>query len=319
MPVIKAEDNREEKKIYHLTLITSPPPHVHAAISVDKMVYWTIGSLAPAVVWLLYLFGWRALLVMALCVGTAVLTEAACLKLRNKPLTINDGTAALTGLILALTLPPTVPAWVAVLGAVFAITIGKQVFGGTGYNPFNPAVVGRVFLGVSFPEQVSQWALPFGGGTGVASPMELWAAGEALPGYRALLTGTAGSFMAEFAVVALVFGGLALVVQGYVDWRIPAGLLGSFGIFMLLVGEDPLWHLLIGGLALGAFYLAGDPVTNPITPWGRLAFGIGVGLFAAVMRYYGQNPDALFYAILLMNGLTPLLNRFLRAKRRGMA
>lgn len=315
MSVLKAE----EKRIYHLRLITSPPPHIHAAISVDKIVYWTIGSLMPAVLWVLYLFGWPALLVLSLCVGTAVLTEAACLKLKNKPLSLMDGTAVLTGLILALTLPPTVPFWAAMLGAVFAITIGKQVFGGTGCNPFNPAVVGRVFLAVSFPEQVSNWTLPFSGGTGVPSPMDLWKAGEALPGYQSLLLGSTGSFMAEFAVVALVLGGLVLVAKGYVDWRIPLGMLAAVGIFMLLVGEDPLWHLLVGGLILGAFYLAGDPVTNPITPWGRLVFGIGVGLFTVVMRYYGQNPDALFYAVLLMNGLTPMLNRFLRAKRRGAA
>lgn len=314
-----SEAKTEAKRIYHLTLITSPPPHVHAPISVDNLVYWTLGSLSPAVIWLLYLFGWQALLVMVLCVGTAVLTEAVCRKLRSKPLSLNDGTAALTGLILALTLPPTVPAWVAVLGAIFAITIGKQVFGGTGYNPFNPAVVGRVFLEVSFPAQMTNWSLPFSRETGVPSPLDLWKEGAAVPDYQALLSGTTGGFMAEFAVVALVLGGLVMVARGYVDWKVPLSMLATVAIFMLLVGEDPLWHLLVGGLILGAFYLAGDPVTTPITPWGRLAFGVGVGLFASVIRYYGQNADALFYAILLMNGLTPLLNRFLRAKRKGIA
>lgn len=307
----------EREQIYRLTLITSPPPHVHAAISVDKMVHWTACSLLPAAIWLIYLFGWEALRVMVLCTGSAVLAEMAALKLRKRPLTIDDGTAVLTGLILALTLPPTTPSWVAIFGGIFSIVIGKQVFGGTGCNPFNPAVVGRVFLAVAFPGQISTWALPFSAGTGIPSPMELWKTGEALPGYQELLSGSAGSFMAEFAGLMLLLGGIVLVAKGYVDWRIPVGMLATVSIFMVCVGEDPLWHLLVGGVVLGAFYLAGDPVTNPITPWGRLVFGVGVGLILAVIRYYGQNPDALFYAILLMNGLSPLLNRFLRAKRRG--
>ncbi|NLL18038.1 MAG: RnfABCDGE type electron transport complex subunit D [Clostridia bacterium] len=304
--------------IYQLTLISSPPPHIHAAISVDRIVHMTIASLLPGVIWLLYLFGWQALRVMVLAVGAAILTEMAVMKLRGKENTVYDGTAVVTGLILAFTLPPTAPSWIVVLGAVIAIALGKQVFGGTGCNPFNPAIVGRVFLGVAFPTQLNVWIGPHSSET-IASPLELWVAGEALPDYGEILAGTAGSFMGEFAFVALLLGGLILILRGYVDWRVPVGLFGAVAVFMACLGQDPLWHLLTGGVVLGAFYLAGDPVTNPITPWGRLVFGIGVGLCFGIIRYYGQDPDALFFAILLMNGLVPLLNRFLRSRRRGAA
>lgn len=303
--------------IYQLTLITSPPPHIHAAISVDRIVHLTGASLLPGVIWLIYLFGWQALRVMVLSIGGAVLTEMAVMKLRGKEVTVQDGTAVLTGLILAFTLAPTVPSWIVVLGAVIAITIGKQIFGGTGSNPFNPAVVGRVFLGVAFPDQLNNWIPPHSVGTVIQSPLELWAAGEALPGYRELLAGSTGSFMGDFAVVVLLLGGLILVLRGYVDWRVPLGVLGTAVLFMAAVGQDPAWHLLTGGVILGVFYLAGDPVTTPVTPWGRLVFGIGVGLCLGIIRYYGQNPDAIFFAVLFMNGLVPLLNRLLRIRRKG--
>lgn len=304
--------------IYELTLISSPPPHVHAPISVESIVHMTIASLLPAVVWVLYLFGWQALRVMALSVGAAVLTEMAILKLRGKENTIYDGTAVVTGLILAFTLPATAPSWIVMLGAVIAIALGKQVFGGNGCNPFNPAIVGRVFLGVAFPSQLNTWIGPHSSEI-IASPMDLWIAGETLPSYSEILTGTVGGFMGEFAVVALLLGGLILIIRGYVDWRVPVGLLGTVALFMACLGQDPLWHLLTGGAVLGAFYLAGDPVTNPVTPWGRLVFGAGVGLCYGIIRYYGQDPDALFFAILLMNGLVPLLNRLLRRRPRRVA
>lgn len=305
-----------EEGIDNFTLITSPPPHIHAAISVDRIVHMTITSLLPGVVWLLYLFGWQAFRVMSLSIGAAVLTEIIILKLRKKDLTVTDGTAVLTGLILAMTLSPTVSSWIVVVGAVLAITLGKHVFGGTGSNPFNPAVVGRIFLASAFSGHMSNWIAPLSAGVAAKSPLELWVAGEALPSYRELILGTAGGFMGEFIGLALLFGGLVLIARGYVDWKVPLSFLVSVAVFTAILGQDPVWHLLAGGVMLGAFYLAGDPVTNPMTPWGRVVFGAGAGLCLVVIRIYGQNPDGLFYGILMMNGLAPLLNRYLRARRR---
>lgn len=311
MAVIK---NKEEG-IYHLTLITSPPPHIHAKISVDRIVHMTITTLLPGLIWALYLFGWQAFRVLTLAMGAALLTEYLVLKLRGEELTLTDGTAVLTGMIFALTLPPTVPSWIVVLGAVLAITLGKHVFGGTGCNPFNPAVVGRVFLGVAFPSYVNGWVAPQTGG-GIRSPLELWSAGGAVPNYQELILGTTGTFMGDYVGLALLLGGLVLILRSYIDWRTPLGFMGAIALIMIIFGQDPLWHMLTGGIFLGAFYLAGDPVTNPMTPWGRLVFGMGAGLCLAIIRVYGHNLDGLFYGILLMNGLSPLLNRYLRSRKR---
>ncbi|KKM09509.1 hypothetical protein SY88_18020 [Clostridiales bacterium PH28_bin88] len=313
--------NRQEQPPVKLLLITSPPPHVHAAISVDKMVQVTMLALVPAVCWTVYLFGWNALRLVVVSMAAAVGTEALIRKLRNKPATLRDGTAVLTGLILAMTLPPTFPSWMAAVGAVAAIGLGKQAFGGVGFNPFNPAIVGKVFLTGAFFSHVtawvtpSPWMAPFGSNP-TTSPLELWRAGEALPGYGEMLMGYTGGTLGELSNYALLLGGLLLVAKGYVDWRAPLGFMGSVAVLMLLVGQDPLWHVLAGGVILGAFFLAVDPVTTPVTRQGRLAFGIGAGLCLVVIRLWGGYPEGMAYAILLMNGLTPLINRYLRPKKR---
>ncbi len=315
MPNTKSQEASFKK----LTLITSPPPHVHAAVTVDKMVYLTILSLMPAVVWLVYLFGWQALRVFLVCSVATVSAEAVINKLRGKDLTLKDGTAVLTGLILALLLPPTIPSWMAALGAIIAISLGKQAFGGLGFNPFNPALIGKVFLMAAFSGHLTAWISPGKTGTPVSSPLEIWREGGSLPAYQELFLGQAGGFLGEYALWALLLGGLFLVARGYVDWKVPLSFLGFIGILMFCFGHDPLWHILAGGLIFGAFYLAGDPVTTPVTSSGRAVFALGAAFCLVVIRLWGAYPEGMAYAFLLMNGLTPLLDRYLRPRKRRVS
>lgn len=282
----------QEASFKKLTLITSPPPHVHAAVTVDKMVYLTILSLMPAVVWLVYLFGWQALRVFLVCSVATVSAEAVINKLRGKDLTLKDGTAVLTGLILALLLPPTIPSCMAALGAIIAISLGKQAFGGLGFNPFNPALIGKVFLMAAFSGHLTAWISPGKTGTPVSSPLEIWREGGSLPAYQELFLGQAGGFLGEYALWALLLGGLFLVARGYVDWKVPLSFLGFIGILMFCFGHDPLWHILAGGLIFGAFYLAGDPVTTPVTSSGRAVFALGAAFCLVVIRLWGAYPRA---------------------------
>ncbi len=309
----------QEASLNRLTLITSPPPHVHAAVTVDKMVYLTILSLMPAVIWLIYLFGWQGLRFFLVCSVAAAGTEAVIGKLRGKALTLKDGTAVLTGLILALLLPPTIPSWMAALGAVVSISLGKQAFGGLGFNPFNPALIGKVFLTAAFSSHLTAWTSPGNFGTPVSSPLEIWREGNTLPAYQELILGQAGGFLGEYALWALLLGGLFLTVRGYVDWKVPLAFLGFTGVLMLCFGQDPLWHMLAGGLVFGAFYLAGDPVTTPVTSSGRVVFALGAAFCLVVIRLWGGYPEGMAYALLLMNGLTPLLNRYLRPRKRRVS
>ncbi|MFZ5688109.1 MAG: RnfABCDGE type electron transport complex subunit D [Bacillota bacterium] len=298
-------------------LLLSAAPHVHCGLTVNKIVLTTLVTLLPAVLFAVYLYGFNAVRIIVVCMGVAVGTEALIQKLRNKPITVSDGTAALTGLILAFTLSPALPTWMAVIGAVVAIALGKHAFGGLGANPFNPALVGKVFLVTSFFSPMTKWISPVNSQP-VSSPLEMWAAQQMVPGYQELLLGNFGGFLGESAVLPLILGGIVLMVLGYVDWRLPAAFFGTVYALTSFLGQDPVWHLLAGGLVFAAFYLAGDPVTTPYTKKGRWAFGIGAGIILVVIRQWGSYPEGVAYAILLMNGLTPLINRYLRPKRSGV-
>jgi electron transport complex protein RnfD len=298
-------------------LLLSAAPHIHCGLTVNKIVLTTLITLLPAVLFSVYLFGLDAVRIFAVCIGVAVGTEALIQKLRNKPITVSDGSAALTGLILAFTLSPALPSWMAALGAVVAIGLGKQIFGGFGANPFNPALIGKVFLVTTFFTPMTTWISPVNS-VQVLSPLEMWSAGKIAPGYQELLLGNFGGFLGETAVLPLILGGIVLMVLGYVDWRLPVAFLGTVFTFANFLGQDPIWHLLAGGVVFAAFYLAGDPVTTPYTKKGRWIFGIGAGIILVVIRQWGAYPEALAYAILLMNGLTPLINKYLRPVRSGV-
>lgn len=285
-------------------LITTSSPHLHSGESVQKIMLNVAGALLLPTFAGVYFFGMRALLLVIVTSLAAVLTEAVFQKLRNKPITLWDGSALVTGMLLALNLSSQVPYWVAVVGAVVSIGIGKQIYGGLGMNPFNPALVGRVFLMVTFPNEMGVWIDPIDMTTG-ATPLQSISSTD----YMDLLIGQVGGCIGETSAILIIIAGLYLIYKGYVDWRIPASFLGTVAIFTAIFGEDPIFHLLAGGLMLGAFFMATDMVTSPITKLGKLIFGLGAGIIVVLIRVYGGYPEGVSFSILLMNAFTPIINR----------
>ena len=244
------------------------------------------------------------------CTIAALVAEVLAQRLRGVPATLWDGSALVTGLLLGLNMPPTVPLWMAALGSVVAIVIGKQVFGGLGHNPFNPALVGRAFLLAAFPVQMTKWIAPFDA-VSASTPLAQGAGG--IYGYGHLYLGLVPGSLGETSAFALLLGALYLLYREYIDWRIPVGYLGTVAVISLLAGQDPLFQLLSGGLMLGALFMATDMVTTPITRAGRWIFGIGAGSDPAVIRLWGWR-RRVTYSILIMNGLAPLINRWTRPR-----
>ncbi len=284
----------------------------------------------PATIMAVVYFGTIVLWRILICVLAALVTEALISRLKGGPLTIRDGSAAITGLLLALTLPPSLHYSSCIIGAVFAIAVGKQIFGGLGYNIFNPALLGRAFLQASFPVAMTTWTYPntarFSSLDAVtsATPLGLFKFENILTGYGDLLTGNIGGSIGETSALAILIGGLYLLVKRYADWRIPASFLGTVfilgGLFWLINPTqypDPIFHLLSGGLMLGAFFMATDMVTSPITPKGLWIFGFGAGVILIIIRLFGGLPEGVMYSILLMNAVTPLINRYTRPKLFG--
>jgi electron transport complex protein RnfD len=302
-------------------------------------------ALLPAMVVSLYIFGWNALRLLAACVGACLLTEYACRRAMGRDPGITDLSAVVTGILLALNLPPRLPTWMAVVGCVVAIAVAKQVFGGIGYNPFNPALVGRVALLVSFPVAMTTWTewripVPLGTTDAVttATPLGLLktslAAGEALPyafdGTTALqfFLGSTNGCLGEVSTAAMLLGGMYLLVRRCISWHTPVAYVGTVFVFALVLhlgsperNMAPLLHVLSGGLMLGAVFMATDMVTTPVTGKGKLVFGVGCGLLTMIIRKWGGYPEGVSFAILLMNAVTPLINRATRprvfGRRRG--
>ena len=294
-------------------LLVSPGPHIHATLTTQAAMMMVIGALLPATGVGIWLFGLPALWVVLASVAGAVATEAICLWARRRPLALWDGSAALTGLLLALTLPPTLPPWMAALGAAVAIAVGKQAFGGLGANPFNPALVGRAFLGASFAGPMSTFVLPFDGVTGATPLAEINSTGS-YGDLWSLFAGTTGGSIGETSAVALLVGGAVLALRGVIDWRIPAGI--GIGVVAVawIAGADPVAHLLSGGLLLGALFMATDWVTSPITRKGKWIYAVAIGVLTMVIRLWAAAPEGVTFAILMMNGATPLINALTRPK-----
>jgi electron transport complex protein RnfD len=322
-----------EKQLY----LTSSP-HIHSGETTDKVMRAVIYALLPAVAVAVYFFGLPALTVLLICTLGCVAAESLCQRLMGKPLTLGDGSAALTGILLALNLPPASPWWLALIGSVVAIGIGKQVYGGLGYNPFNPALVARVVLLISFPVQMTTWTAPSPLGSGIDAVTSATPLGEmktavmltgripaALQGpYGDYFTGHMAGSLGEVSAAALLAGGLFLLCKRIITWHIPVSYLGTVvavgGLFWLLDPArypGPLFHLLTGGLLLGAFFMATDMVTSPITTRGMLLFGVGCGLITVLIRLFGGYPEGVSFAILLMNAVTPLIDRFTKPKKFG--
>lgn len=295
-------------------LTISPSPHITSSVTVKSIMYGVILALVPAVLVGVWVFGASALVLIVVTTVAVVVFEALWQKLRGQSITIADGSAIITGLLLALNLPPSLPVWMAVVGAFVSIIVGKQVYGGLGKNPFNPALVGRVFLLVAFPVHMTHWTLD---GVTTATPLGLAKFQGVVTPYSKLFLGNIGGCIGETSALAILIGGLYLVYKQYIDWRIPVGYIGTVVVLSLVFGQDPLFHVLSGGLLLGAFFMATDLVTTPITRTGKWIFGIGAGVIVAVIRFYGGYPEGVSFSILIMNAVTPLIDRYTRQRKFG--
>ena len=293
-------------------------PHVRDSASTRRIMLQVCLALLPALAFGVWAFGLYALLVVALSVASAVGTEALVQRCLKRPITISDGSAAVTGLLLGLTLPPEAPWYVPVFGAVFAIFIAKQVFGGLGDNFVNPALAGRAFLLACWPVEMTSYPNPFAvdaltSATPLADAGFAQSAAALQNAYLGLVPGTIG----ETCKLALLLGAAYLLLRRVIDWRIPVAYLGSLALLSWAFGEDGLLAIGLGGAILGAFFMATDYVTSPITPWGKLVYGVGCGLITFALRTWGAYPEGVTYAILLMNVAAPLIDRGFRPRKYG--
>ena len=293
-------------------LVLSPSPHVRDEDTTQKIMLTVAAALIPVWAAATYFYGFNSIRLVLASVIAAIGSEALFLALRRKPITVSDGSALVTGLLLGLSLPPTLPTWMAVFGSFIAIVVGKQVFGGLGYNPFNPALVGRAVLVASFATQMTTWTAPFTDAVTNATPLVSNAAS-----YSELFFGAVPGSLGETSALAILLGGIILFYRGVLDYRIPVGFIGTVAVFSLLFGQDVIYQLLSGSLLYGAIFMATDMVTSPISPVGRWLFGFGCGLVLVIIRFWGNLPEGLTYSILLMNALTPLLNRWTRPRIYG--
>jgi electron transport complex protein RnfD len=307
-------------------LIVSGSPHIHKQASISRIMWTVVISLIPAGIAGVIIFGLDALWVTLVAVVAAVLTELIFGIWTKKKITILDGSAVITGILLAFNLPSGVPLWLPVAGAVFSIAIGKQVFGGLGQNIFNPALVGRVFLMASWPKYMTTFTRPFSyDAITSATPLAVLKEGRVLEhiSYLDLFLGKHGGCIGEVCILALLIGAALLLIKGYISWHIPVTYIFTTAVFTYIFGAaqlfqgDWLFHILSGGLILGAFFMATDYVATPLTAKGQLIFGLGCGLLTAVIRIWGGYPEGVSYAILMMNAATPFIDRYTKRRIYG--
>jgi electron transport complex protein RnfD len=313
-------------------LIISPAPHIHGGDSVRKNMYGVLIALIPALLASFYFFGIGALIVTLTSVVSCVLFEYLIQRFILKgSITIFDGSAVLTGVLLAFNLPSNLPIWMVVIGALVAIGIAKMSFGGLGNNPFNPALIGRVFLLISFPVAMTTWPVvePLSmkyldaetGATALAAMKE----GSAITvSHLDMFLGKMGGSLGEVSAIALLIGLAYMLIRKIITWHIPVSILLTVAVFsgiMHAVNPEmyisPLTHLLTGGLMLGAIFMATDYVTSPMTPRGMWIYGVGIGILTVVIRTWGSYPEGVSFAILIMNGFTPLINFYIKPRRFG--
>lgn len=325
-------------------LTISLAPHTAGEFTVRRMMYDVIIALLPALAASVYFFGLGALRVVVVGVGSAVFFEYFIQKfmLKIKP-TVSDGSAAVTGLLLAFNLPSSLPWWMVVIGSLVAIGIAKMAFGGIGNNPFNPALVARVFLLMSFPVSMTNWPKPIvtrmalvdavTTATPLAVIKEGLKSGEPLsqlmmqvPDYWNLFIGNRSGCIGETSALALLIGFIYLLYRKVITWHIPVVILATAGLFTTILWKvnpsqyaHPLFHLLTGGILLGAIYMATDLVTSPMVPLGMMIYGVGIGILAIVIRVFGVYPEGMSFAILVMNAFVPLIDKFCKPKRFGEA
>lgn len=296
-------------------LIVSPSPHDENYMKTSKIMLNVIIALVPAIAASCIIFGLRALLLVAVCVAGCVLFEFLCRKLMKRDNTIGDFSAVVTGILLALNLPVTLPIWIAVIGSFVAIVIVKQLFGGLGQNFANPAITARIVLMVSFPAAMTNWAVPFfykESGADVVTGATPLVSGDA--SYIDLFLGKVGGCLGETCALAILIGGLYLAARRIISLAAPVSFIGSLAILSAIAGRDPLYDILAGGVFLGAFFMATDYATTPISTKGKIVFGLGCGIITFVIRNFGSYPEGVSFSILLMNILTPYIEQLTRNK-----
>ena len=323
-------------------IIISASPHVHSDRTSKRVMYDVLIALVPALVVSLYLFGLNALIMTSVAVISCLLFEYLIQKyILKTTITVNDGSALITGILLAFNLPATLPLWMVIMGSLVAIGVAKMSFGGLGYNIFNPALVGRVFLLVSFPVQMTSWPTPIENNTslfdavtgettlgiikeGLLYGETMSTLTEKIPTLLELLLGLTSGSAGEMSALALILGGLYLLIRKVITWHIPVTILVTMalftGIFWVVNPEqyaNPLIHILSGGAMLGAFYMATDLVTSPMTKKGMVIFAIGIAIITVVIRLYGAYPEGISFAILIMNAFVPLINTYFKPRRFG--
>lgn len=303
-----------------MSIIFSPSPHIHTRRSTDGIMRDVLVALLPATAASVLFFGLPALGVLAVSCLTCVAVEWAVTRfMLRRPSTITDGTALVTGVLLALNLPSSLPLWMVAVGAAMAIGIAKMAFGGLGCNIFNPALVGRVFLLISFPVAMTQWPVPLTP-DGVSGPtlLSLCKSGAADPeaaDLSAMLLGGMGGSMGETSAAAILLGFAYLLWRRVIKCIIPVCVVAGLAVVDLLAGYPVLTDVLSGGLLLGAVFMATDYVTSPVTPRGMAIYGVLIGVITAVIRRWGVYPEGMSFAILIMNGAVPLINRYVRPER----
>lgn len=322
---MSSETVLETKRTIHFDLTTSP--HLHSGWTTKKVMWFVLLSIVPCIISAVIFFGFYQLVIMAVAIAFAVGTEALIQLIRKKKITFEDGSAVLTGLLLALTLPPNFSLSATAIGSIAAIGLGKQIFGGLGFNIFNPALVGRAFLQAAFPVAITTWTKPsFSVDTVTsATPLAAFKFDKALTSFESMFMGNIGGCIGETSGLAILLGGIFLIIIGIVNWRIPVSMIISVllfgGIFFLLDPvkyPSPIFHLFAGGFLFGTFFMATDWVSSPITNKGMWIFGIGISLIIVIIRLFGGLPEGVMYSILFMNGLVPLINRYTKPKIFGL-
>lgn len=320
-------------------LTVSPSPHIHSGDSTQKIMYRVVYAMIPALAWSVFVFGLDALRVTLIAVVACLAFEYVIQKylLKIKPM-ITDGSALITGILLAFNVPSNIPWWIIVIGALAAIGIGKLSFGGLGNNIFNPALVGRVFMLISFPVQMTSW--PVNAQSGIdavtsATPLSIIKEGitngtaiseitQKLPTTADMLFGNIGGSLGEISALLLIIGGLYMLFTKVITWHIPVSIIATVAlvaaIFWLAnpaVYINPVYHVLTGGLMLGAIFMATDMVSSPMNPKGQIFYGVGIGVITISIRMFGSYPEGISFAILIMNAVTPLINTYVKPKRFG--
>lgn len=319
-----------DKKTYS-NLVVSSAPHIVTNMDTSKIMTMVLIGLAPSFLVSIYVFGARVIALTLVCVVASMFFEFAWNKLMHRRQTVGDMSAAVTGVLIAFNVPSGLPYWIAIVGCFVAIIIVKQLFGGIGKNIANPAITARIVLFISYATEMTTWTLPrmAADATSTATPLGILAEGAGeLPSNMQMFLGFIGGSMGEVSAVALLIGGLFLIYKKIISPIIPACFIGTVFVFALVyygvTGDGnalqmAVFHILAGGVMLGAFFMATDYVTSPLLPMGKVIFGIGCGVMTMVIRLWGQYPEGVSFSILLMNCLTPLINNFCQKRMYGGA